>query len=248
MERFFLSPQAFAGDRVTVVEGALLHRLRDVLRLKPGDRVVFLDDSGWEYETALLEVGATQILGQVRHRRLGAGEPRTKITLYQAVLKGDRFEWALQKGTEIGVSAFVPMLSERCIVLDAHQLSRRKVVRWERIIRAAAEQSRRSRLPPLQPLMLFAAACEQVHRTGGLALIPWEEEATPIRQVLAEAGRETRPFNVHLFIGPEGGFSAVEVQQARDYGIVPVSLGPRILRAETAGVVATAVVLYEYEV
>lgn len=248
MERFFLSPQAFAGDRVTIVEGALLHRLRDVLRLKPGDNVVFLDDSGWEYETALLEVGATQILGQVRHRRLGVGEPRTKITLYQAVLKGDRFEWALQKGTEIGVSAFVPMLSGRCIVLDAHQLSRRKVVRWERIIRAAAEQSRRSRLPPLQPLVLFAAACEQVHRTGGLALIPWEEEATPIRQVLAEAGRETRPFNVHLFIGPEGGFSAAEVQQARDYGIVPVSLGPRILRAETAGVVATAVVLYEYEV
>jgi len=247
MERFFLPAQAFSGDQVTVADPALIHRLRDVLRLGRGNTVVFLDGSGWEYETVLQEVTPAQILGQVQCRRLAAGEPRTKITLYQAVLKGERFEWALQKGTEIGVSAFVPIISERCIVQDAHQLSRRKMTRWERIIQAAAEQSRRGRLPPLQPFVLFAAACEQVHRTGSLALIPWEEETRPIREVLREAGREMRPFNVALFIGPEGGFSAAEVQLARDYGLVPVSLGPRILRAETAGVAATAMVLYEYE-
>lgn len=247
MERFFLPIQAFSGDLVTVAEPALIHRLRDVLRLTRNHTVTFLDNSGWEYETVLEEVAPTRIVGRVRCRRLAAGEPRTKITLYQAVLKGERFEWALQKGTELGVSAFVPIISERCIVVDAHQLSRRKLTRWERIIQAAAEQSRRGRLPPLQPLMLFAAACEQVHRAGGLALIPWEEETRPIRQVLQAAGREMRPFSVALFIGPEGGFSAAEVQLARDYGIIPVSLGPRILRAETAGLAAAAMVLYEYE-
>jgi 16S rRNA (uracil1498-N3)-methyltransferase len=247
VDRFFLPREAFAGEQVVVNDPGTIHRLRDVLRLRPGDAVLFLDNSGWGYEVVLQVVEAGQVAGPVQRRHLCTSEPRTKVTLYQAVLKGDRFEWALQKGTEIGVSAFVPILSERCIVLDAHQMSPSKLKRWGRIIQAAAEQSGRGRLPPLQPLMLFAAACEQVQRSGGLALIPWEEEATPLGEVLQGAGRSQPPFNVSLFIGPEGGFSPTEVQLARDYGIVPVSLGPRILRAETAGIVATALVLYQYE-
>jgi len=246
MERFFLPPKAFLGEEVRVTDAALIHHLRDVLRLRSGDTVVFLDNTGWEYETVLQAIEAGQTTGQIRQRRLCAHEPHTKITLYQAVLKGERFEWALQKGTELGVSVFVPLLSERCIVQDATQLSRRKLQRWEKIIQAAAEQSRRGRLPALQPLTLLAPAYEQVQRSGSLALIPWEEGGAPIRQALEEAGHDHAPFSVALFIGPEGGFSAAEVQMARDYGIVPVSLGPRILRAETAGVAAAAVVLYQY--
>ena len=245
MVRFFLPPKAFAGEEVRVTEPALLHHLRDVLRLRPGDTVVFLDNTGWEYETALLAIEAELATGQVRQRRLCAHEPRTKVTLYQAVLKGERFEWALQKGTELGVGVFVPLLTERCIVQNATQLSRRKLLRWEKIIQAAAEQSRRGRLPPLQPLSLLAPAYEQVQRSGSLALIPWEEGGMPIREALEEAGRGHTPFSVALFIGPEGGFSPAEVQQARDYGLVPVSLGPRILRAETAGLIAAAAILYE---
>jgi 16S rRNA (uracil1498-N3)-methyltransferase len=246
MYRFFLSPKAFSGEEVRVTEIALRHHLCDVLRLRPGDTVVFLDNTGWEYETALVTIEPGLATGKIRQRRLCAHEARTKITLYQAILKGERFEWALQKGTELGVGVFVPLLSERCIVQNATQLSRRKLQRWEKIIQSAAEQSRRGRLPPLQPLVLFAPACEQVQRSGSLALIPWEEDGMPIRQALEEAGRDHPPFSVALFIGPEGGFSPAEVQQARDYGIVPVSLGPRILRAETAGVAAAAVVLYQY--
>ena len=138
------------------------------------------------------------------------------------------------------------MLSERCVVQNATQLSRHKLARWEKIIQGAAEQSRRGRMPPLLPAMLFAAACEQVHRTGTLALIPWEEGGAPLRQTLEEAGRVQRPFNVALFVGPEGGFAPAEVRLATGYGLLPVSLGPRILRAETAGMVAAAVVLYHY--
>lgn len=252
MNRFFIPLESPVSDRLDVTEPALIHRLRDVLRLRPGDAVIVFDNSGWEYEVLLEQVETDRIVGQIQKKRLCQNEPRTKVTLYQAVLKGERFEWALQKGTEVGVSAFVPLLSERCIVQDAHQLSRRKLQRWEKVIQAAAEQSRRGRVPTLQPLMLFSAACEQAHRNGGLALIPWEEASTPLRTVLEEVGsggeRETAlpPFNVAIFIGPEGGFSEAEVQQACDYGLRPVRLGPRILRAETAGVVATALVLYHY--
>ncbi|MGB9722451.1 MAG: 16S rRNA (uracil(1498)-N(3))-methyltransferase [Chloroflexia bacterium] len=245
MNRFFIPLPEPPPDRLDIAEPALVHRMRDVLRLKPGDAVVVFDNSGWEYEVRLEEVEPDRILGQIHKRRLCRNEPHTQVTLYQAVLKGERFEWALQKGTEVGVSAFVPLLSERCIVQDAHQLSRRKLQRWEKIIQAAAEQSRRGRVPPLKPLMLFAAACEQVHHTGELALLPWEEASTPLRDVLGKIG-PGNPFNVAIFIGPEGGFSEAEVQRARHYGLHPVSLGPRILRAETAGVVATALVLYHY--
>jgi 16S rRNA (uracil1498-N3)-methyltransferase len=246
MYRFFVSHESFSGETVQVTERTLVHHLRDVLRLHPGDTAILLDNTGWEYETVLHEVEMKQVTGQILQRRLCPHEPRTKITLYQAVLKGERFEWALQKGTEIGVSAFVPVLSERCVVLNATELSPRKLGRWEKIIQAAAEQSRRGRMPPLLPAMLFVVACEQVQRAGTVAFIPWEEGGMPIRQALEEAGRDRPPFNVALFIGPEGGFAPTEVQLARDYGILPVSLGPRILRAETAGVVAAAVVLYQY--
>lgn len=246
MHRFFLAREAFTTAQVKITEPGLAHRLRNVLRLQRGDAVIFLDNSGWEYETVLQQLEAGLIVGEIQQKRLCPSEPRTKITLHQAMLKGDHFEWVLQKGTEVGISAFLPILSERCIILDAQQVSGRKLERWRRIIQAAAEQSGRGRLPPLQPLTLLPAAYEQIRRSGGLALIPWEEETRPLKEVLQEVGREQRPFNVSLFIGPEGGFSAEEIQTAQDYGIIPVSLGPRVLRAETAGIVAAALILYEY--
>ena len=246
MHRFFVPREAFTGERAVVTDRPAVHHLRNVLRLRPGDTVVLLDNAGWEHETVLQEVTPTRFTGQVRQRQLCAHEPRTKITLYQSVLKGERFEWTLQKATEIGVSAFVPVLSDRCVVQNATQLSPHKLERWARVIQAAAEQSRRGRMPPLLPTTLLATACEQVHRAGTLALIPWEEGGRPLRQALAEADRDRRPFNVALFVGPEGGFAPAEVELARGYGLLPVSLGPRILRAETAGLVAAAVVLYQY--
>lgn len=246
MYRFFLPRSSFSGSEVCTGSQDLIHHLRDVLRLRPGDVIVFLDNSGWEYETVLVTVAADHIHGEVRQRRLCANEPRTKVTLYQSVLKGERLEWVLQKGTELGVSAFVPILSERCIVQNANEFSSRKTQRWEKILQAAAEQSRRGRIPPLQPIMLFAAACEHVQRSGGLALLPWEGGGVPIRQALQKAGREHPPFSVAVFIGPEGGFSPAEAQLAHDYGLVVVSLGPRILRSETAGITAAALVLYQY--
>jgi 16S rRNA (uracil1498-N3)-methyltransferase len=123
----------------------------------------------------------------------------------------------------------------------------RKVGRWTQIIREAAEQSGRGRLPVLRPAMLFSQACQRAKRSGGLALVPWEgEKANSLKSVLTsgESG-EDRPFSISLFIGPEGGLSQEEIEAARRYELLSVSLGPRILRAETAGLVAASVILYE---
>jgi len=200
-------------------------------------------------------VGQEQIAGRVLSKTLATGEPRTKVSLYQGVLKGSHFELVLQKGTELGIVEFVPLISQRCIIASLDDVNK-KSSRWERIVQEAAEQSRRGRLPRLQSAMLFSQACERAKRTGGLSLIPWEEEKrVNLKLVFGKGGKETkgkkglsfpsRPFSISLFIGPEGGFTFEEVTLAQRYSIVPITLGPRILRAETAGLVATAAILYE---
>jgi 16S rRNA (uracil1498-N3)-methyltransferase len=241
-----------------------------VLRLHPGERIILLDDSGWEFETELRAVKPDQVEGRVLVKRLARGEPRIKISLYQGVLRAARFEFVLQKATELGVVEFVPTITARTIVgqMDA---VRKKRKRWERIIREAAEQSRRGRLPRLQEPMFFATACTRAQQGGGLSLLPWEEARHGQGLSLGQALREADPFTVNLFvgpeegftaeesdlaehygvrlvnlfIGPEGGFSQEEVDLAHRHGISAVTLGERVLRAETAAVVAVAIVLHE---
>lgn len=242
MHRFFVSREALDAERVAL-PADVAHQLRAVLRMSPGDRIIVLDNSGWEYEVELAELSPQTAWGTVLSRTLSRTEPRTKITLYQSFLKGPRFEFVLQKGTELGIVAFVPVISARCVVSSLDSASR-KTARWERIIREAAEQSRRGRLPDLAPALFFRDACLRATRSGQLALIPWEgETTTALREAL---DRMQRPFSVSLFVGPEGGFDESEIAVARQAGVIPVHLGPRILRAETAGLVAASAILFAY--
>jgi len=241
MHRFFVPPEWLGTETITLT-GSLAHQIIHVLRLRPGEHVILLDNDGWEYDVELQAVQQREVTGAIVHKRLGAREPSTKVTLYQSILKGDHFGYVLQKGTEVGVSAFVPVLSERCIVGDVNAAAA-KVSRWQRIILEAAEQSGRSTCPVLKPALLFSQAC-QAAAGKGWSIIPWEgEKATRLADLLAD---HPYPMAINIFIGPEGGFSNDEIHLASGYGITPVSLGPRILRAETAGVVTTALILYHY--
>jgi 16S rRNA (uracil1498-N3)-methyltransferase len=173
------------------------------------------------------------------------------------VLRSKNFELTLQKGTELGVIEFVPIIADRCVISDLDAVDKKRE-RWESIIQEAAEQSRRGRLPALRPAGLLPPSCERSRQAGGLALILWEgdsresqatSERRTLRELLQSPPPESRatwpPLTVSLFVGPEGGFSSEEIDLARQYGLVPVTLGPRILRSEMAGLVAAAAVLYE---
>ena len=248
MHRFFVPPSWIYGNEVRIT-GSQAFQIERVLRMRPGDKIMVLDNSGWEIETELAEVSTQLVRGLVRHRRLSAGEPRTKISLYQSVPKSKRFELVLQKGTELGVVEFVPMVSERCIISDLEDVEKRRD-RWESIIQEAAEQSHRGRKPAVRRATFFPQACEQARQTNGLSLILWPaEDRRSLRELLRNpAPNSTRgwpPFTINLFIGPEGGFTNGEVALARRYGLLPLTLGPRILRTETAGLVASAALLYE---
>jgi len=243
--RFFIPPEWIDGRQVTLIED-VAHQIRHVLRMGAGDRIIVLDDSGWEREVELTRVAQNVVMGRVIEERLAPGEPRTKISLYQGVLKAQKLEWVLQKGTELGLIEFIPVVCERSVVGDLEDVDR-KLGRWGRIIREAAEQSGRGRLPVLRPAMLFAQGCQRSKRSGGLALVPWEgEKATSLRSALTAGGEgEDRPFSISIFIGPEGGLTQAEVKTAQGYDVQSVGLGPRMLRAETAGLVAASAILYE---
>lgn len=238
MHRFFIPPEWISGSEVSL-SGGLIHQLRNVLRLRPGASIVVLDDSGWEYQVELRSLNENEASCTLIEKRQARSEPRVKITLYQATLKGSKFDFVLQKGTELGISRFVPVVSQRSVTVVPDRIENTKALRWRRIIQEAAEQSARGRLPTLEPATSFAAACREAQ---GLSLLPWEgEERLRIKDALA--GREISTANI--FIGPEGGFTTAEVEEAKSHGITPVTLGRRILRAETAALVAATAILYE---
>jgi len=243
VHRFFVPSERLERGQVEFASEQS-HQITAVLRLRVGEHVAVLDGAGWVYDVELTNVGASDTQGAIRSRKLAPNEPRTKLTLYPALLKSDKLEFVLQKCTEIGASGFVPTITDRCNVGSLVSENRR--VRWERIIVEGAEQCERGRLPQLLPAMMFAQACEQI-RGRGLSFIAWERGERPsLRselQTRMAIGSSARPFAVNLFVGPEGGFTEDEVNLAESYGIIPVGLGPRILRAETASIVGATLVL-----
>src|SRR3954468_622227 len=208
--RFFVDSSAIHGRDVLLEDGELAHQIGTVLRLRPGEKITLLDNSGWQHVVALHTVERGRVAGTVERKELAGGEPRTKLTLYVALTRPERFEWVLQKGTELGVSAFVPLICERSTIADADELSANKLERWNRIVREAAEQSRRLKLPRLTPALFLPAACDQAAQRG-TALLLWEGSGVPsLRSVLqkaeAHADTETRRHGdkeqQHLSVSP----------------------------------------------
>src|SRR5579859_2560473 len=271
MNRFFVAPELVRQPGATItLPKELAHQFRDVLHLQAGEQVMLLDNSGDEIAASIASVNKSAVAVQLLERHPGKSESPVRIILCQGLLKSARFEWVLEKGTELGVSVFSPILCRRSTAgLEAAGTS--KMQRWQRIITEAAEQSGRTRLPALLPIRTLQDALHNIP-PGALALMPWEEEhGLTLRDALrntvhsrggggddgewgplrSPSGQQLPAHHNHitivLFIGPEGGLTVEEVNQAQQHGAQVVSLGPRILRAETAALAAVASVMYELE-
>ncbi|MFH0913698.1 MAG: RsmE family RNA methyltransferase [Chloroflexota bacterium] len=237
MHRFFVPREWIGEDRVEL-RGESAHQISHVLKLKPPEHIILLDNRGWEYEVQLEGLSGELVQGRVVGKSRGTGEPGVKITLCQALLKSDKFELVLQKGVELGVSAFVPFISQRCVVRKPNE---NRLSRWRKIIQEAAEQSGRVLLPQIHPVVSFEEACQLA---SSPALLLWEEEKSlGLANLLRQPSFQKAPA-YHLFVGPEGGFPAHEVEYARARGIISASLGRRVLRAETAGLAAISALLF----
>jgi len=241
MHRFFVSPDALLADPVRL-RGDLARQIARVLRLAPGDEIILLDNTGAAYLARLLTVTPRETTAAIVDVVTPAPEWGVRLTLYQAVPRGRKIEWVLQKGAELGVSAFVPVVSTRCQGLTPDDLGEAKLTRWRRIVAEAAEQSERARLPEVRPALGLAEAVREASQADLALLATVSAEARPLREALDAL--EQAPASVALLIGPEGGFSPQEVALAAQAGVTPISLGPRVLRTETAALVAFSAILY----
>ncbi len=243
--RFFVPPAAIRGHWAVLEDPEDLHHLLRVLRLAPGQRVVFCDGQGTDYQVELAAVTPARAEGRVLSAAPSAAEPPVEVVLLQGLPKGDKMDWIVQKATEVGVGAIVPVLTERTVVSLSPDKARERQARWQRIAREAAKQSQRGRIPAVALPRPWPEAVSEWAKAPMLVL--WEG-ASPgtLRsglQALAMAVGSQR--RVVVGIGPEGGFTVSEVRLAQGAGAVIASLGPRILRTETAGLVALTAILYE---
>ena len=239
MHRFFIPPEWITPPTVRL-QGQTARQIKTVLRMQVGDELVVLDNSGLEWRVKLTEVGKDVIEGRIVNQQSAQGEPIVQITLYQGTLKGQKFEWVLQKATELGVSRFVPVICERSVVNKVDALTK-KYSRWQEIIREAAEQSRRGKLPVLETPVSLVDAVKQA-QSNSLIIMPWEEaNGASLKSILVQM----KASHISVFIGPEGGFAEQEAALVREAGGAVVKIGPRILRAETAGLAVCAAILYE---
>jgi len=241
MHRFFVAPSCFEEQQVRLT-GDQAHQICHVLRLQPGQGIVVLDGRGEEWELSLLQVGAKEVVGEIRERRRAQGEPVTQIMLLQSLLKRDKFEWVLQKATEVGVSMIVPVITARALVRDKGPFKPGRVARWRRILTEAAEQSHRGRIPTLVEPVTLIEGLRMAEQTDRSLMACPQTESSSLCTCLKDIPRAA---SLAMFIGPEGGFTPEEINQARQARTLPINLGPRILRTETAAIVAVSLLLYE---
>jgi 16S rRNA (uracil1498-N3)-methyltransferase len=243
--RFFI-PGIDKTARTIRFPDNIARQIRLVLRLKPNDRVLVLDGEGTSFQIQLTRVGENETLGKVLEIQTLKSNIPASIHLFFPLSKHEKVEWILQKGTEVGVSAFHPFISERTLV-QKMEVSEKKTSRWESIIREAAEQSRRTDLPELFPSdaleHVVQIAVEQSNRT----LVAWvAEEQGTIKEALADLKDQAQSIpSIAVFVGPEGGFSDREIDQLKTQAAHTVSLGSYILRMETAAILFPALVLHE---
>lgn len=239
LPRFFVPVEVLSAKDDILIEGDVLHHMQHVLRLCEGQEVELLDGCGTLCRVVLAEASRKTWLAKVKGR-VQVSETTLPITLIQSLPKGDKFDLILQKGTELGVAVFQPVMTARTVARPDKKRLDQRMNRWRRIVQEAARQSRRNLLPEIRPLCTLSDAVGADPDFLRLAL--WEAGARPLSDVVPDEA----PPGVSLLVGPEGGLESDEVACAAAAGFRPVHLGPRILRTETAGLAAAPVLQYLY--
>ena len=217
------------------------HYLISVLRMRPGEELIIVDGPGKENLAQIDNANKEGVMVRITERRDCLSEREGKIVLYQSVSKGERMDLTIQKSVELGVTKIVPVFSGRCVVKPSKD--GKKTDRWQKIALEAARQSGRGFVPEVTEPMSFSEAVED-SGSRKLVLFPWEEEhGTTLKQALE--GKDLS--DIGFFIGPEGGFSEEEAEEASKAGARKVTIGKRILRTETAGPAVLAMLLYHTE-
>lgn len=243
MYQFFVEDSQVGKDFITIT-GADVNHIKNVLRMKPGEDVRISSEGGHDYACRVLEVTDTFVQLTILDDQIESTELANPVFLFQALPKGDRMEYVVQKAVELGVHEIIPVAMKYCVVKLDEKKAQAKVRRWQAIAQSAAKQSKRSRVPVVRPVMDFASAALYAMECD-CRLVPYENECG--MQAAAKAlGSIRRGERISVMIGPEGGFAPEEIEALRDKMQV-ISLGRRILRTDTAAAVMLAALMLRIE-
>ena len=241
MMKFFVYKDNILQDKIHLIEENANHII-NVLRYKVGQKIEVSSGDGFDYLCEICEIKNKEVIAKIVDCFANATEPKIKITVYQSLPKSEKMELIIQKCVEIGVDTIIPVNTDRTIVKLAGK-ENKKIDRWNKISEAAAKQSRRGKIPTVKNITSFEQAIK-ISKENDINFIPYEKEQ---KNTIKNSIKDFKGEKIGIFIGPEGGFSEQEIEMAIKNDILPITLGKRILRTETAGMVATTILLYELE-
>lgn len=247
MYQFFVEPFGVKEQdgRITIT-GADVNHIKNVLRMRAGERIAAVEEqTGRRHLCEIREITSENIVCDIVSTEDGSSELRAKIFLFQGLPKGDKMELILQKAVELGCFEVIPVVCKRCVVRLEEKKKKSRLERWQSISEAAAKQSGRLVIPHVHEVMAFSEALSYAADMD-VRLIPYER-ATDMREtkrLLETVGEGER---IAVFIGPEGGFEEAEIEEAKGAGVMPVTLGRRILRTETAAIAVLSWLMYILE-
>jgi 16S rRNA (uracil1498-N3)-methyltransferase len=245
MHRSYIAPENWNPDALRPGDGEV-HHMRDVLRLKPGEKIVVFNGKGHEITAELVDIARDEI----RLRKLHEAQTpplRCQITLGQAIPKGKNMDLIVQKAVEIGAAEIAPILSDRTVVRLDEESAASKQAKWQTVAIEAAKQCGQNWLPRVHVPQTMAQFFEQPRRFDLQLIGSLQSDAVHLKKILAEFSAEhgDRPTSVLMLVGPEGDFTPAELSLARSHGCRPITLGPIVLRVETASIYCLSVLSYE---
>ena len=241
MRRFFVAPEAINGNEL-LLAGELAHHISRVLRMKEGEEAEFVPGDGRLYLGRLAEFTKTEVRVELLSVQEAPADTTVQVSIFQGLPKGDKLEWIIQKCTELGAARIVPVVTKRTVVRLDEAKGAKKVGRWQKIAQEASQQSKRLSVPEIGAPLTWRQFADSL-KPEDVTLILWEDETTEGLKAFLQK-QKTLPACINLVIGPEGGLEEAEVAELRQRGAHSITLGSRILRTETAGLAALAMVLY----
>lgn len=240
MSRFFIDSIDSSSGHISIF-GEDVNHIKNVLRLSKGDRLSLSDGKGMDYLAEILKLDPGCITAGITDSWANKTEPPVDVTLFQGIPKSDKMDFIVQKSVELGIRKIIPVINHRTVVRFENAKDRdRKVERWQKIALEAAKQCNRGVIPEIGHVLGYDEALHY-SKENELNVIPYEKETS---QGLKSIISCMNPAKIGIFIGPEGGFTEDEAERAAVSGIKPVSLGPRILRTETAGIAVISIIMY----
>lgn len=240
MPRFFVKKDNVSDSKVIITDADIKH-IVNVLRKGIGDILEVSDGEGNKYTVKITSISKDQIIADILEKQVECSS-KINVTLYQSLPKAGKMDLIIQKCTELGVEKIVPFISKRTVVNIDNKAQDKKVQRWRKIAVEACKQCNRTTIPNISTIYTLEEVLREIN-TYDLSLLAYEKEKSSMKQILKE-NRDSR--NIAIIVGPEGGFEESEVKRLTDKGVRSITLGPRILRTETAGMAMLCIVMYEF--